>query len=164
MEVPAISRVHGTSATSKIMKGTERTVLTKQRSTSAAGRLCSDCPPPTRDNRMPIGPPISSAAVRPMASMVSVAPNAVHISGSMVKICSSMRGLLPVSGVGCGDIARQLASQRGAACAPNVGQRELFGDGAVLDHGDAVTDVADDGQLVADDDDGHAEADRKSTR
>src|SRR5471030_2029782 len=123
------------------MKGKERTVLTNHPSTSAAGRFCSDCPSATRNSRMPSGPPISSAAVRPMASMVNVSPSAVHISGSMEMICSSMGGLFPCAAVGRADIARQFASQRGAAHAANIGQRELFGDDAVLDHGDVVADI-----------------------
>jgi hypothetical protein len=75
-------RVNGTRATSRMMKGKLRTVLTSQPRTIDSGRFSSDWPSETRNSRMPSGPPISTAADRPMPSIEQVWPSATHISGS----------------------------------------------------------------------------------
>ncbi len=60
IEVPAITRVNGTSATSRMMNGKERTVFTIQLSTRKAGLFSSDWPGPSRNSSTPSGPPIST--------------------------------------------------------------------------------------------------------
>ena len=54
IEVPATMRVNGTSATSRMMKGNERTVLTNQFRIRNAGRLASDWPGPTSCEPFPL--------------------------------------------------------------------------------------------------------------
>src|SRR5450830_155092 len=163
IEVPAMMRVNGVSATSKMMKGKLRTVFTSQPRMMDSGRFCSDWPSETRNSKMPIGPPIKMAAVRPMPSMVMVWPSATQISGSrattLLNDSSNMFGILPCGGFErFGAVISQFASQRGLARAGGVAQVELFGDGAVFHHGHAVADGAQHRQLMADDDDGHAKA------
>ncbi len=97
IEVPAITRVIGTSATSRMMKGKLRTVFT-----TALIRRCSrpaprwpdsDWPGLSRNSSTPSGPPNSTAAPRPMASIRPVWPSAVQISGSSPMRFSSMADL-----------------------------------------------------------------------
>nr|GEU28263.1 hypothetical protein [Tanacetum cinerariifolium] len=126
---------------------------------------------------MPSGPPISTAAVRPMPSMVSVWPTAVHISGSIARMAlreapiddsSSDMGCLQqvLAGAGAGQCVGgaeggQLAAQRRPArrgAAGGVAQTELLGNRAVFDHGHPVADFRQHRQLVADEHDGHAQA------
>src|SRR5450830_26228 len=163
IEVPAMMRVNGVRATSKMMKGKLRTVFTSHPRIIDSGRFSSDWPSETRNSTMPSGPPIRMAALKPMPSIVMVWPKATEISGSSLTTLlidsSNMCCILPCGGFKrLGAVIRQLASQRRLARGGRVAQIELFGDGAVFHDGDTVADGAQHRQLMADDDNGHAEA------
>src|SRR5450830_1826165 len=160
IDVPAIRRVSGTRATSSTMKGSERTVLTNQPRGAASQRLASDWPGDTRNSSTPSGPPSSTAAVRPMPSIVRVWPSAVHSSGNRPIHCSGMFALLLalllvillVGRTQC----QQLAPQRRDGV--RLVQPQLLGHRAAFDDGDAVAQGGQYVQLMADDDDGDVQA------
>src|SRR5256885_2041736 len=194
MEVPASQRVKGTSATSKMMKGKDRTVLTVQFSTAKAGRLSSDWPGPSRNSSTPSGPPMSTAAVWPMAShssgristmfsdmgmrnrkeeengtgrkagtgegpsVLEATHGAQHHGAGGAALAQGLVGTLHAQGL------EFAAQQRGAlrrlvgTALRQGGQREAFGHLALLDDGHLAAQRIDHGQLVRDDDDGHAQA------
>ncbi|MNV22016.1 hypothetical protein D3C71_1129720 [compost metagenome] len=72
IDVPAITRVNGTSATSRMMKGKERTVFTVQLSRRCVTGRSSDWPGPVRNTSTPSGPPSRMDAASAMASIRKV--------------------------------------------------------------------------------------------
>ncbi|KAG1171277.1 hypothetical protein G6F35_017102 [Rhizopus arrhizus] len=94
MEVPAITRVKGTNATSRMMNGNERTVFTVQLSSRCTTGRSSDCPGPVRNTSTPRGPPRRIDAASAIASIRKVWPPATPSSGSnCTKVSSIMRPL-----------------------------------------------------------------------
>src|SRR5690606_19222686 len=181
IEVPATTRVKGTSATSRMMNGKDRTVLTIQFSTAKSGRFSSDCPGPSRKISTPSGPPTRIAAERPMPSMRKVWPMASQSSGSTAWMLGGMSSIMSCirsqgetavaptrsAGPGAGESlvigfagpgkARQLPAECGPSRHPRLGHRELLGHGAVLDHGDMPAQAPHHREFMRDDDDRHPE-------
>ena len=72
MEEPVINRVSGIMATSKMMKGVERTALTTQPTELFSGAFSSTPPLSVRRRNTPMGMPISAPITPETPTMITV--------------------------------------------------------------------------------------------
>src|SRR5690606_34843538 len=90
MEEPVTSRVNGMIATSRMMKGVERTALTTPPTTRLMPALCSTPPRSVSRSSTPSGMPAAAPATPEMTTMTTVSHSDVAKSSSMagVKLAS----------------------------------------------------------------------------